>query len=299
MSWHDEVQAHLVQAAVGGYLSDTAAATEPTALACLALTAADEVDAARRGGQWLLDRQQADGALGVTADQDAPCWPTTLAALAWMALWDKTGDARYGEAAARAIERMLALEGKTSARIVEVGHDTTLIGWPWVDGTHSWLEPTAFAVLAMKRTGYAGHPRMQEAVKILMDRQFPTGGCNYGNTYILGQQLEPHVMPTAVVLLSLVDHRASRTVARSATWLIRHWPTIAGLPSRCFAAQALAAFELTPDDLDDQLQAQWSRVSARTPSTYQLALLSLARLGASENPLLPTAWPQPTSEITP
>ena len=296
MSWQEEVNRQLVTAAVGGYLSDGGASTEPTALACAALAAVGELEASWRAAEWLCQRQQADGALGISADQDAPRWPTSLAVLAWMALHRKTGEARLIDAARHAIRGMLAIEGKTSDRIEEVGHDTTLIGWPWVAGTHSWVEPTALAVMALKRTGHADHPRTLEAVKILTDRQFPTGGCNYGNTYILGQELEPHVQPTSVALVALVDERASPTIARSATWLSQQWPTVTGLPSRCSAAQALCAFEMTPDDLDNRLQAEWVRVSSSTPSTYHLALLALACLGAKQNPFLPDAWPKSISE---
>ena len=39
------------------------------------------------------------------------------------------------------------------------------LGWPWVDGTHSWVEPTALALLVMGREGLSGHSRAREGVR--------------------------------------------------------------------------------------------------------------------------------------
>ncbi len=78
-------------------------------------------------------------------------------------------------------------------------------------GTHSWVEPTAINVLALRSAGQAGHPRCREAVKLLLDRQLPEGGWNYGNTTVLGHVLRPQVQPTGLALAAL----AGETDARS------------------------------------------------------------------------------------
>jgi hypothetical protein len=36
-----------------------------------------------------------------------------------------------------------------------------------------------------------------------VDRLLPAGGCNYGNTVVLGQTLRPHVQPTGLAMLAL------------------------------------------------------------------------------------------------
>ena len=92
-----------------------------------------------------------------------------------------------------------------------VGHDTTLQGWPWVVGTHSWVEPTAINVLALRSAGQAGHPRCREAVKLLLDRQLPEGGWNYGNTTVLGHVLRPQVQPTGLALAALAGETDVRS----------------------------------------------------------------------------------------
>ena len=56
-----------------------------------------------------------------------------------------------------------------------VGHDPRLVGWPWVDGTHSWLEPTALAILALCRAGLADHPRVNAGIELILDRALDGG----------------------------------------------------------------------------------------------------------------------------
>ena len=90
-----------------------------------------------------------------------------------------------------------------------VGHDTTLIGWPWVADTHSWLEPTAMTILALCRDGRADHPRVRAGLRLIRDRAIAAGGWNYGNNIAFGRDLRPQPAPTGLALLALarVDQR--------------------------------------------------------------------------------------------
>ena len=55
---------------------------------------------------------------------------------------------------------------------------------------------------------------------LLLDRQLPSGGCNYGNTSVLGQMLRPHVQPTCVALLALAKEQDQGSrIAKSVSWL--------------------------------------------------------------------------------
>ena len=93
---------------------------------------------------------------------------------------------------------MLATEGHTQPRTPNIAHDTTLRGWPWAEGTHAWIEPTAMHLIALHAVGQATHPRSLEATQLLLDRQLPAGGCNYGNTIVFNQRLLPHVQSTGL-----------------------------------------------------------------------------------------------------
>ena len=51
---------------------------------------------------------------------------------------------------------------------------------------------------------------------VLLDRQLPGGGLNYGNTYVLGQLMRPHVQPTGIALLALAGEAdASGRIAKT------------------------------------------------------------------------------------
>ena len=79
------------------------------------------------------------------------------------------------------------------------GHDTNLKGWSWRSDTFSWCEPTSMAMMALEVAGYGGHPRLIEAQRLLLDRQIPGGGWNYGNTTVFGQVLNPMPESTPVM----------------------------------------------------------------------------------------------------
>ena len=72
-----------------------------------------------------------------------------------------------------------------------IGHDSTLVGWPWVDGTHSWLEPTALAILALCREGLGDHPRVAAGIALILDRALEDGGWNYGGKAVFGRSAAP------------------------------------------------------------------------------------------------------------
>src|SRR5207302_5660581 len=103
----------------------------------------------------------------------------------------------------RAVKWILETRGEALPQTPEMGHNTTLVGWPWVEDTHSWIEPTAMHVLALKAAGRGDHPRTREAVRLLIDRLLVGGGCNYGNTVVMDQGLRPHLQPTGLAMLAL------------------------------------------------------------------------------------------------
>ena len=76
-----------------------------------------------------------------------------------------------------------------------------LHGWPWRPGNSSWVEPTSFALMALKRHG--GHARVAEAEAMILDRRCEDGGWNYGNRRVYDVALPSFPETTAVALLGL------------------------------------------------------------------------------------------------
>ena len=210
MVWLDNAIKTLAARPLCDYRPEGVPRVEPTALAALALLAADRSPEAAPALDWLVSVQSPNGSLGINAERHQPGWPTGWAILAWNTAAKKTSDgkAEWSAAARRALAWSLSTSGRPLGNAGDqeqllVGHDTTLQGWPWVVGTHSWVEPTAINVLALRSAGQAGHPRCREAVKLLLDRQLPEGGWNYGNTTVLGHVLRPQVQPAGLALAAL------------------------------------------------------------------------------------------------
>ncbi|WP_425399631.1 prenyltransferase/squalene oxidase repeat-containing protein [Aeoliella sp.] len=258
----------------GGYTTGGPPVAEPVAWAALAIDRSGYDDAADRAAQWLVERQLRDGSVPASSTQDGPFWTTSLAILAW----HEVDAARYEHQIQRAAEWLLSSEGRTMPRNPNMGHDTTLVGWSWNPETHSWLEPTAFAVMALRAAGHKDHPRTREAVRLLVDRLLPEGGCNYGNTEVLGQMLLPHLQPSGVVLWSLAtedidDPRVDKSLDTIEQMLEK--PT--GCSSLAFALLALSAWKRTPKYADELIAEALERPST-WQSPYKLALLTLASL---------------------
>ncbi len=239
----------LEQLTPGGYVPGGDVAAEPTAWAAIALAAAGTHhgaslnDAAGRAGEWLAGRQARDGAVSVISASEGPYWTTSLAILAWQRLDTK----RYADNIAAGVSWLLCHHGKTSPPSPHIGHNTMLTGWSWAADTHSWLEPTAFATLALTATGYGDHPRTREAVALLHDRLLPGGGCNYGNTQVLGQTLVPHLQPSGVVLWALAGETVASPRIEAAIDYMEHavqQPT--GCASLAYAIIALTAWRHRP-----------------------------------------------------
>ncbi len=295
MSWLADLLDRLAACVPCGYHAAGPVSSEPTALAALALLANGRDDAALKGTAWLGHLQNADGSVGPTETQTTPGWPTSLAVLcatAWKAATSSENHRGLPSSAAatfdtsRAIAWILQTRGEALPRASEMGHDTTLVGWPWIEDTHSWIEPTAMHILALKAVGRTDHPRTREAVRLLIDRLLPDGGCNYGNTVVMGQVLRPHLQPTGLAMLALAGERdRDGRIKKSLDYLAAELSPRTAAASLSYGLLGLAAHGRLPANSSAWLQATFRRTIARDASPYRLALISLAALG-SDSPLI-------------
>jgi hypothetical protein len=312
MTWREELLEQLAAAIPCGYDRKGSPATEPTCLAAIALAVYGRREPSLQALQWLTSLQNDDGSVGPTAELQAPGWPTALAILA-NGYVDRSGVNEtlglYGgsDFAAhdgwqperplhvdRAVKWLLDTKGGTLARQPSMGHDSTLVGWPWVAGTHSWVEPTALAVLALNSVGQSDHPRTREGVRVLHDRLLPDGGCNCGNTIVFGQALLPHIQPTGLALLALYgekDHDGR--IARSLDWLQSAIDGQTAAASLAYALWALARYGREIANAESWL-ANASKRTATMASPYRMALLLLAGAALECGDLSPLSFSNAT-----
>ena len=208
--------------------------------------------------------------------------------LAWMAC-DR---AAFADNIENAIHFALAEHGKPQERNSQVGHDTTLLGWSWAVKTHSWLEPTAFFVLALRAAGLNDHPRTREGVQLITDRLLPEGGCNYGSTMVLGQYTLPQLEATGVALLALAgEENTDPRVEKSRAYLESNLAADTPASSLCYGTIGLTAHNRRPALADEWIAGAVDRELKHETSAFKLALLALARMPD-------TSW-LPTQSVIP
>jgi hypothetical protein len=279
------------RAGAWSYGAGRSAAVEPTVLACLGLLqsrakpGAETHQTIHQAARWLQILQQEDGSVGVSASLNQPGWPTPYAILLWKVL----GLAQ--EQRQRSSTWLLAQKGVpvTDARSsghATVGHDGTLVGWPWIAGTHSWVEPTALSIIALQAEGLGNDPRVAEGTKVIIDRALPRGGWNYGNTLVFGRQLRPQPGPTGLALLALASCAGkgrTRSVDPAIEYLRQTLPSVRAPISLGWGVLGLRAWNACPAAARSWLAESYTLYGARPDATAGLGLLLWASSEA--------AWP--------
>lgn len=203
-----------------GYKPGGMSFVEPTAAVMLALEPDTQfADAVRRARAFLKALQRADGGWGIAAPDEQSGWMT-----AW-AVWALAQS--EVDAAQRGAQWLLNHSGIRIADAKEIERvkqllklDATITGWAWQAGDAAWIFPTALALLALHAMQVREHPRVQEAIRFLLDRAIPTGGWNIGNPFMVTGNLPPTVENTALALAALDAYGIENDITRRAReWL--------------------------------------------------------------------------------
>ena len=261
------------------------------------------------GGLALLARlQRPDGSVSVALNIESPCWPTGLAVLAW-SFSDSIADVRpnasrslapslKGDGAARrwgclaapryrpqtekAVDWLLHSSGKPIAPNPTVyGHDTTLRGWSWVENSHSWVEPTAYAILALRAAENAEHRRVREGVQMIFDRAIPSGGWNYGNKRVFANTLRPFPGPTGIALTALAGQPSDPRIDAGIAYLTHELSRVRAPMSLGWGLIGLTAWNRRPDQASVWLSECAERALRSAPNAMYDALLLLADMDPS------------------
>jgi hypothetical protein len=233
-----------------GYYAGKASRLEPTCWALIALGAdARPFDILRRWpsrGGLLLEHRGGEPNFGFHG----------VALLAVRAL-DVQHDAG-NNALLAAVQRVKgdALEQNSAMR-----QNNALQGWSWIPNTFSWVEPTAWCLLALKKwSRVAGSvvdgSRVDVAERLLVDRCCATGGWNYGNSNVNGQQLKAFVPTTAIALLAMQDRTAYPAVERSRDYLERQATTERSGLALSLALLVLTAYHRATGSVRQALEEQ-------------------------------------------
>jgi hypothetical protein len=224
--------------------------TEATSLAVSALKSLDQQsgnDRVIRGTTWLTERQNPDGSWRLNDVATGGSWTTALAIIALSAFPEHKKRvleaARWllvQEGSKPGILAILILWATGRSNINRVNRD--LVGWSWVPHSFSWVEPTSYALTALKKVrasldAETVNERIQQGEAMIYDRMCKGGGWNYGNSKVLDYALWPYPDTTAVALIALQDRAGDQANQES-----------------------LQALRKTADEANSGLAASWAAI---------------------------------------
>ena len=235
-----------------GYYPGKSSRLEPTCWALLALAreagAPLDISPLRkwpRDGSWLVDAKGAPINYAFNA----------LAALTLLQHPDGP------PLAAPVTAQLLRVKGVRLEQAAQLRQDNSLQAWPWIDQTFSWVEPTSWCLLLLKKLRQvqpsASNPEANERIEVgermLIDRACKTGGWNYGGSNVYGQELWAYVPTTALGLLAMQDRRDDPVVTRSLHFLQKDIGTERSAPALALALVCLRVFGVNAESFEQDL----------------------------------------------
>ena len=249
-----------------GYYPGKASRIEPTCWAMLALSGETAASAAGAGHQFLAGCQRSDGLLSDRSDLPSNSSWSALTFLTLSALSTSFPSSDFRE---RLLEAVVKSGGVQLANSPQLRQNNRLKGWSWTPGTFSWAEPTSWCLLALKRAVRAsadGGPdvilrRIAEGEALLADRVCESGGWNFGNANVHGQNLPAHIPTTALGLLALQDKPESHVVQRSLAFVEEHWRKELSGTALALSLICLRIYGRATGELEAAMMSQWERTS--------------------------------------
>ena len=201
--------------AVRGRVSNT----ESTAFAVMALECLQRKEFRRSiqsGLIWLSRYQNSDGSWRLNDVTSTGSWSTAIAILCLSVFPESRNRA------VKAARWALTQEGNSlgwlgslimwftaQKDINKINMD--LKGWPWASGSFSWVEPTSYFLIGLKKLrpaldGTNVNDRIRQGELMIYDRVCEDGGWNYGNSKVYGEALWPYPDTTALALIALQDN---------------------------------------------------------------------------------------------
>jgi hypothetical protein len=234
-----------------GFEPNSESRVEPTCWAIRALCDCSQAasrESLKTAFDYLLYAQLKDGSWPAVGEGNSGCWVTSLAC---SVLSQDKNYSREVRAGSKWLCDDYPRDSTLWRRVLQYcrasepvsSHDDSLRGWGWTPHTASWVEPTAFAIQALRdcpedlRPG-ASRQRLELATALIYDRMCPGGGWNCGNPMVYGLAGEPLVLPTGWALLALRDYPSHERKTKSLDWL-------SGAFNKILSAASLAVARIT------------------------------------------------------
>lgn len=150
-------------------------------------------------------------------------------------------------------------------------------GWPWNPDTFDWVEPTSYALMAMREPEYSSEKSARIALlaeKYLLSVSCPKGGWNCGDRNPLGVVIPADMQFSALALLALKTRENEEAVKRSLRFLQER--KMESRAEYAWAALALKRYKMENSYLLEKLTAEQSEDGslAQNVTTHAIACLS-------------------------
>jgi hypothetical protein len=267
-----------------GYSTGTASRIEPTCWAMLALANGPVPDSDSHLG-FLSRCRRPDGLLS-----DRPEFPANLSwtALGFLTLSTLSTSRATIDSCARLLDAIANTAGVQLADDPTLRQSNMLKGWPWMPETFSWVEPTSWCLLALKRAVRMAPARATDALRsriadgeaLLVDRVCESGGWNFGNSNAFGKSLPAHVPTSALGLLALQDKRDLAVIRRSLVFVEAHWRRELSGTALALSLLCLRIYGRPTAEIETAIGDQWQH----TRFLGNLATTSMVRCALTMNP---------------
>jgi hypothetical protein len=290
-----------------GFHAGEPSRVEPTSWAVRALMDhQEEIDTSnfRKAVEYLHSAQLPDGSWSACAEMKVGSWITSLTCAA---LAPDPQSAQYVRSGLKWLCDDLPRDSSPFRRFLQslrpkseiVSQNTMYAGWGWTPKTASWVEPTAFALMALRDVPQQYLPanasqRRDVAIALLYDRMCPGGGWNCGNPRVYGVDGDALVLATCWALLALRgSERAAQKKdasenpgrALSLAWLQKEFAKIESAASLAVARMTLENYGIQPLQAKRDLRA-WTAQELAEQGTHVLAWACMAVNPARRWPLV-------------
>ena len=233
-----------------GYFPAKESWLEPTAYAAMALMGEA---ASERAWKLLSSWQLPDGSWKPSDKVSISSWGTSLCVTIASARNE------WSDAARKGVDWLLGSSGVESNLVnviaAKIGllkgeRNLSLKAWPWKPGTSGWVEPTAHALVALKKVSLQWpSPELSERVRTgeaqLADVRSRDGGWNYGSPAALGVDLPSYPETTALALLGLQGKQGLQGAFDLAWRMMRDTPSPL---ARAWLVTAMRLHGMTPPE---------------------------------------------------